>query len=274
MVFTVNWQHLARFAPKLAIGLGASAGMGYFINRTYCDSPSAIGTIETDDFNARMAHINTNIHFDKDLDGFTFMASDAIPFYNGDFFKNTSPTVIRGVYLHTETLKQMLTGRDDGEDTGFVTLSYADLSYIPMKVVIKSNKDIDVSNILIDLWKASTVVLVNSLNFIERQTIEGQTIEKAFNDLQEFYLSIPIEAKLKTGERFVITKEADESITVEFPNSSNLSGFNVKNMQLSRMMLMPLLNASFVTFKAIKEPQSNTILLHSNQLEIKPIAAS
>jgi hypothetical protein len=269
MVFSANWQCLARYSPKIAIGLGASAGMGYFMNRTYCDSPLAIGSIETvfGRYRRSLDDYDSKILFDKNMDGFTLVDVYDIPSFKGHHFKNTDPTVIRGLYFNSESLSKLLEECgywEDPEDLKLYVLDYQD---IPMKYVFKANREIAVSLPLYKIWETCYTFLEKGMNgdFGQKDIPEAlstsqlEYLKEASEAFEDFFWSIPdYQVKLKPGESLVITKEADKSITVDFPKSTSLSGLNIKNEMVCAMVFGLIDLRSSVTFKKPLNGEENS----------------
>jgi hypothetical protein len=263
MVFTVNWQHLARFAPKLAIGLGASAGMGYFINRTYCDSPSAIGSITVsaiDEIKSRNLDLSIpnvyttsrfvesndeNVTFEN-LDGFTLIGVETI---KSTPFTSWWAKEFVALYLHTETLNKLLESR--WEDSSEATIYASEImgEGFPMKLVTKTTtSDFKIKLYLDFRFQGYRDVLLSTAHLILWD--ERKKLLNDLNDLGSFVKSIPPGGTLKKGERLVVTKEADNSLTIDFPDRPDYSGVTIKNTEMSASWFYPVFgNEGSILFK-------------------------
>jgi hypothetical protein len=231
MVFTVNWQHLARFAPKLAIGLGASAGMGYFINRTYCDLPKVVEK-------------TTGIDFDQELNDFKLLG---LGVRQVTFIKFNAYAV--ALYMQTKSLLSLGT-RWKQEFTPSKLLNSPESEFYisdllkkgkSLKLVIKTARNTDGPHLRNGFLKMLTLQYKSQLD------LSDQDKEQVDKDLQNFKSLWSIKGTFKKGDCIVVTREADESLSLEFPDNPEFTGFSINNAFLCKWFFKSYLGAAGVS---------------------------
>jgi hypothetical protein len=231
MVFSANWQYLARYAPKIAIGLGASAGMGYFMNCSYCDLPKVVEK-------------NTGIDFDSELKDFKLLGVGVrqVTFLNFNAYAVA-------LYMQTKSLLN-LGSRWKQEFTPAKLLNSPESEFYTgdllkkgnsLKLVIKTARNTDGPHLRNGFLKMLT------LQYKSQANLSDQDKEQIDKDLQNFKSQWPIKGTFKKGNSVVVTREADESLSLEFPDNPEFSGFSINNAKLSQWFFKSYLGSGGIS---------------------------
>jgi hypothetical protein len=222
--------------------------MGYFMNRTYCDSPLAIGSIKVSALDKVTLNLDavytdavfvdysgTDVTFDKNLDGFTLVGVQSC---GRTIFTKWWTKQFLGLYLHTESMNRLLESK--WKDSSEAILGAEDImgEGLPLRIVTKTNGIFDLSVYLREI----RISFFDSFQWFG-PFVPAAVRKKISNDLDHLscWSSGLPDTSLTKLDSLVVTKEADKSISIEFPGRPDLTGFKASNTYFSEWFLQPIL---------------------------------